>query len=120
MVERHFLVRAAAQLHEVEPVIFEPTAEVLALGGVEAAFLELKAIDFDAEDESGRYVVADRARDLEADARLVFQIASVLIGEFVGGWGEELGDGVTTGLFSCETHRIVGGGGRKEIVSKLD
>lgn len=120
MVERHFLVRAAAQLHEVEPVIFELTAEVPALGGVEAAFLELNAIDFDAEDESGRYAVADRAPHLEDDARSVFQIASVLIGAFVGGWGEELGDEVTTGWFSCEPHRIVGGGGRKEVVSKLD
>ncbi len=88
------LVRAAAQLDEVEVGAFEARAEPFALVGVEAAGLEFDAVDFDPQHEVLGHAFVDRLGDFHDEARAVLEAAAVLVCAFVGGGGEELGEQV--------------------------
>lgn len=94
--EAELLERAAAELNEVKVAGFEVGAEGAAVGGVEAALLELDAVEFDAEDEGGGNAVADCASDVKNNAGTVLEATAVFIYALVGRRGEELGEEVAT------------------------
>nr|POE75591.1 nmra-like family domain-containing protein 1 [Quercus suber] len=95
--ERQALVRAAAELDEVEAVLLEQRAHLLGLVGAEAVVLELDAVELDGQDEVGVGARAHRLPDLEDEARAVLERAAVLVRAPVRAGREELGEQVAVG-----------------------
>ena len=101
--EGEFFVGSAAKFDEVEMVGFEAGAEFFGLFGVEPAFLEFNAVDFDADDKRFWDTGVDAFGDFHDDPGAVGEGATIFVGAFIGGWGEELGEEVAMGAVEFNT-----------------
>ena len=71
VVKCQFFVCPAGKLHKIEMVRLERCAELTGFLGVEATFLELHAVDLDAEDEVLGNTRPDALSDFYDEARAV-------------------------------------------------
>lgn len=97
MLERQLLIRAAAQLDEIKRRAFEELAEFFGFVGLQPLFLELDAVELDAEDEGGLRAGAHGLGNVGDEARAVLETAAVGVCAVVGGLGDELGEEIAVG-----------------------
>lgn len=103
------MVSAAAELDEVEAVVFQDGTYLASFFGLEATFLELDAVELDAEAEVGSCPSLDLFADFDEDPRAIFQGATVFVCPSVRCGGDELGKEVAVGCnraleMSFESH----------------
>ncbi len=75
----------AAELDKVKTVGLETGAQSFAIFGIETLVLEFDAIDLNAHHKRRGDAFADGFGDFEDQAGAVLEIATVLVGTFVGG-----------------------------------
>ncbi|MDT4878976.1 hypothetical protein FQZ97_1146140 [compost metagenome] len=95
--------RAARELKKVQADLVENLHEFHAFSVGEAAFLEVRSIELDADWELRSYCLPNRSDHVQQEAGTVFQASAPLVGALIGKRTQELGDQVAMGRVERDT-----------------